>query len=687
MRHPLDLLPLLGLGALVIVALLASRAEAAAEQTPLNQIMPETLSVHVIDDFDRHNIGDHISLWTRGDPGAHVGIDLVPAARDGGGDATALRVNYRLGRDQRTRVGFRIALLGLDARRSDHLALWLRGANDTGFPAAVKIGFVRPSETRPELRESGGIVIDNVSGTWQRILVPLNAMSGIRHWRDLEEFILTIDSNRSGPPEGTLLVDDIALVETGESGPSAHDRVIPAEKKAWKAGFANVAEKNRSLAARLGGWPDKLIADTPLPGDDRAFLERLARDTWRGLAAFTDRNNGLPIDRIAFGGDSVAIEMARIGDYTSPTNIGLYLMAILAARELGLIDAEAARGRAEGILATLDSLETHEGFFFNFYDTTVLKRTSNFISSIDSAWLVAGLMVTRVAEPALADRAGRLIDAMDFSLLYDPVERLMSQGYYVNLDQPSAYHYGLFYTEARLASFVAIGKGDVPPKHWFAMLRTLGPEDTWQSQQPIDRRRAVLNGSQVVGGHYAFGGRRFVPSWGGSMFEALMPTLVIDEQRHAPNSLGANNEIHTEIQRQYVLDTLGYPVWGLSPSASLEPFGYAEYGVAPLGSLGYGAGVVTPHASALALETAPQAAIANLRRLAELFPIYGEFGFYDAVDPLTGRVAHTYLTLDQAMIFLALANVLADDVVQRTFADDPIAARALPILRKERFFE
>ena len=83
----------------------------------------------------------------------------------------------------------------------------------------------------------------------------------------------------------------------------------------------------------------------------------------------------------------------------------------------------------------------------------------------------------------------------------------------------------------------------------------------------------------------------------------------------------------------------------------------------------------------------PTDAIANLRELARRYPIYGEFGFYDAVEPSSGKVGYRYLTLDQGMLFLALANHLADHVVQRHFAADPIAARVLPMLAEEHFFE
>ena len=96
---------------------------------------------------------------------------------------------------------------------------------------------------------------------------------------------------------------------------------------------------------------------------------------------------------------------------------------------------------------------------------------------------------------------------------------------------------------------------------------------------------------------------------------------------------------------------------------------------------------MTPHAAALALAVEPAAAVANLREIARRYPAYGDFGFYDAVDPKTGAVAPVYLTLDQAMTFLAVANRLCDGCVQRHFAADPIAATALAVLRTERFFD
>jgi hypothetical protein len=170
------------------------------------------------------------------------------------------------------------------------------------------------------------------------------------------------------------------------------------------------------------------------------------------------------------------------------------------------------------------------------------------------------------------------------------------------------------------------------------------------------------------------------------MFEALMPTLVVDESRWAAASLGANDAAHVAVQQRFALEELGYPVWGMSPSA-IPGATYGEFGVKMLGTLGYEAGIVTPHASALALAVAPDAAIANLRKLAGFYDLYGDFGFYDAVEPRSGQVARAYLALDQAMTLVAAANYLKDHCIQERFASDPIVQKALPVVGLERFFD
>ena len=165
----------------------------------------------------------------------------------------------------------------------------------------------------------------------------------------------------------------------------------------------------------------------------------------------------------------------------------------------------------------------------------------------------------------------------------------------------------------------------------------------------------------------------------------MMPTLIIDEAKYAPQGLGLNDSRHVQIHMRYTLEELGYPVWGMSPS-SVPEGGYSEYGVKPFGSKGYKAGAVTPHATFLALEFAPDEAVKNARELVKRFPIYGEYGFYDAANVKTGLVAQKYLSLDQAMILISINNFLNHGAIRNRFRQDPIYEKARPFLTEEDFF-
>jgi hypothetical protein len=600
---------------------------------------------------------------------------------------TCMHFHYAFTTARETQVSFRIDLGDLDASAYDHVELWIKGDAD-GFSPSLKIGFRRPKPDLPRLVQDGTAIVNGIGDRWQRVVVPLNRMSGIGEWKHLRAFFVALEARRAGEARsGGYLIDDVALLKLGGPGPTIADEVVPRKKLAWERSVGGRAASSRLVRDRLSGWPTRLLADrATIPTSDSEFLERLARDTWRGLVALTDRENGLPVDHVELS-PSLEPPESRVGDYTNVTNIGLHLLAIVGAEELGLVTREDAIERLRKIFDTLDRLERHHGFFFNYYDTTSLERTSNFVSFVDSSWLTAGLMVVRSSFAELHDRASRLIDAGDYRFFYDDVAQQMSHGYYVNVPTRSEYHYGLLYTEPRLGSLIAIGKGDAPEDHWFALVRTYPPDADWQTQKPQGWRARTVRGHVVESGTYGWNGLRYVPSWGGSMFEALMPTLVLDELRFAPKSLGRNDEIHALVQSRYGREDLRSPVWGFSPSVNPTAPGYGEYGVKVLGSLGYGSGAVAPYAAALALGVMADEATADLRELARRYDVYGEYGFYDSVDPASGRVARQYLALDQSMIFISLANRLKDHCIQKRFAADPIAAHALAMIGDENFFD
>src|SRR5262249_11036377 len=160
-----------------------------------------------------------------------------------------------------------------------------------------------------------------------------------------------------------------------------------------------------------------------------------------------------------------------------------------------------------------------------------------------------------------------------------------------------------------------------------------------------------------------------------SMFEALMVTLFVPEERWAPESWGRNHPAYVRAQVAHGLEEACYGFWGFSPCEWPEG-GYATYGVDELGasadgyfsdndgvrgwtpSGAYSNGVVTPHASFLALRFVPHEAVANLRSLAARFPVYGPYGFFDSVNVSKGVVSNRVLALDQGTIMAALANAL-----------------------------
>lgn len=166
-----------------------------------------------------------------------------------------------------------------------------------------------------------------------------------------------------------------------------------------------------------------------------------------------------------------------------------------------------------------------------------------------------------------------------------------------------------------------------------------------------------------------------------------MHTLVLKERELAPEGLGMNNAAHVQGQIRYALEHEGQETWGMSPSSDAHG-GYSEFGAKPFGSRGYKPGVVTPHASVLTLEYAPKEAVANLRKLIKTYKeIYGEYGFYDAVDVKTGDVSRKYLALDQGMIFVALNNYLNNGAIRERFHSDPVLKKAEHLLTTEKFFE
>ncbi|HVC21151.1 MAG TPA: glucoamylase family protein, partial [Vicinamibacterales bacterium] len=552
------------------------------------------------------------------------------------------------------------------------------------------------------------------------------------------------------------------------------------------------------VVARRASVPRGFVGAAPISDADRDVLRLTARRAWHFFETFvTAEDHGLPPDN--FQEDPAPVVAHR----TSPTNIGLYLLSVIAARDFGWLGTVTTVERLETTLATMQRLERFHGHFYNWYDTRDLRPLDpKFVSAVDSGnlaghlialgvacrqmnaapaavvdWLGGiddGLRLTRhslrlladdrrthsvtrkdlegaldtlfsvVAElrgraghadphelvphadavvdiartlsaergdagsadvlacaaavrssleshrrdrdlvtpaagvapgPARGPLAGRLealievirtmVEAMEFGMLLDTDRQLLSIGYRVadgTLD-PSCYD--LLASEARLASFVAIAKGDVPARHWFHLGRAVA---------------AVDGGAALI-------------SWSGSMFEYLMPSLTM--RTPAGSLLDETSRIVVRRQVEYGVER-GLP-WGVSESAynvrnQELTYQYGSFGVPGLGlkrGLGDDA-VVAPYATALAAMIAPDAAVQNFAHLAGE-GASGRYGWYEALDYTPARlpegekvaVVRSYMAHHQGMTVIAIANVLHDGAMRARFHAEPIV-QATELLLHER---
>ncbi|WP_375696404.1 GH36-type glycosyl hydrolase domain-containing protein [Bartonella sp. AP331QHHD] len=529
-----------------------------------------------------------------------------------------------------------------------------------------------------------------------------------------------------------------------------------------------------------------------LSSKDEKKLRSIARRTWLYYATFVNaQNNHLPPDN--FQEDPEPLVAQR----TSPTNIGVYLLSIIAARDFGWIGFEETITRIECTLRSLAKMEKFRGHLYNWYETDTLRPLlPTYVSTVDSGNLAGHLVTLSSALSEWAekphvffqsDREGLsdvlaileetvreipdhqpslrslrqkieenitrfhdsiftfieqentipshiidlslaahdivhlvgeldhkiqtiesaralswakcLIDTcnahhndatahcdteklrkklnrlaimarqiafdMKFDFLEQPKRHLLSIGYRVQENKLDENCYDLLASEARLASFFAIAKGDIKLKHWFRLGRLLVP----------------------------IGGKGALLSWSGSMFEYLMPSLVMHEP--LGSLLDQTNRLIIRCQIQYA-HKRELP-WGISEAAfnardHLMNYQYAHFGVPNLGlqrGLSRNA-VIAPYASLLAAQYAPACAVANLKRLRDLGAL-GTYGYYDSVDFTPTRVKtgekyaiiRNYYAHHHGMSILALNNVIFQGRMRDRFHRDPVI-EATQLLLQER---
>ncbi|MEO5672653.1 MAG: glucoamylase family protein, partial [Ramlibacter sp.] len=420
--------------------------------------------------------------------------------------------------------------------------------------------------------------------------------------------------------------------------------------------------------APLGAWWASLPPprDNPMPEDEQHYFKKLGRDTWRYFErCVTAEENHLPPDNLQM------VPEPTVAGRTSPTNIGLYLTASCCAREFGWISTRELLDRLTATLDTVERLPKYRGHLFNWYDTRTLHvLLPAYVSTVDSGNL-AGLLVTvaqalralRAQEgatefkgqpEALAARCDALALAMDFRWLYDARRHLFHIGLRVAENELDAGYYDLLASEARLTSLLAIATGDVPRQHWQALGRPF----------------------------LTVGAQPGLKSWSGSMFEYLMPSLVMPEPRHGLLDTAARSAV----REQQAFGALRGLPWGVSESAYFAQdhslaYQYGPFGVprlalrrTPPSDL-----VVAPYATLMAAMFDPTAARENLEALEKLGG-RGELGMFESIDFTTQRqlleggstVVQTYMAHHHGMSIVALCNLLCGQAPRRWFGAAPL---------------
>lgn len=405
--------------------------------------------------------------------------------------------------------------------------------------------------------------------------------------------------------------------------------------------------------AVVNGSPSQLTAEAR-----EDALTRYAEATWRSIDEMA-QTTGLPADGLDRGPDGTWTPRL----WTSPTNIGGYLWCIVAAEELKLISREAAQSRSEEAIAAIERLKKHNGLLLSWYDPgsgmplskwpETQRDVDPFVSSVDNAWLEVGLRVTAARFEALRPRCAELWRSMSYNAFLSEPACGSAPGFHVGINVErgalTTSRYSILNSEARIITYLALLKGEVDLAFYKRLTRLPSAAESLTRSPP----------------------GRFFPSWGGSMFEALMVPLFVPEDEWSPEGWALSHREYVKEQISCGLEDLECGLWGFSPCMS--PSGhYREFGVGALAAngAGYSTGlsgpVVTPHAVFLALPYFRAEAHSALAAMEER-GLLTRYGFLDSLNTKTGTHASSILMLDQAMILASIANELSPGAMRRCF--------------------
>jgi hypothetical protein len=426
-----------------------------------------------------------------------------------------------------------------------------------------------------------------------------------------------------------------------------------------------------AAAPILALWASSWVVSALLNRPPRASSRTLRREDAEWLRGYGEKmcrffsdwssaaNNWLIPDRIREDGEAAMT--------LSPTNLGLLLNARVAALHFGVLTLEEFAFETTETLKVIQRMPKHRGHLLNWYNIETAESAGpRFVSTVDSGNLAAALWTLKQAALKLASEPGwskgiepetgaqlaeiastcdRLVRDMDFRFLYHRRRKVLTVGYDLDAGRLVPSYYDLLASESRIATFVAIAKGDIPQEAWFH----LGRAHTLCAGEPI------------------------LFSWTGTMFEYLMPTLWM---RHYPGTITHKNiRAVVKAQKEYARRR-GVP-WGISESACVGPDGNEAYGAFGIPALALNVSsadslVVSPYSVFLAAATDPAAALKNLKQMEE-YGWTGRYGFYEAIDysRAGGTVIRSWMAHHQGMSLLATCNLLFDQPFQRYFHAEP----------------
>ncbi len=401
--------------------------------------------------------------------------------------------------------------------------------------------------------------------------------------------------------------------------------------------------------------------------DDKNYVLEIGRKIWKFFDDnITKENNYLIPDNYQED------RKEKLVNRTSSTNIGLELLAIISAYDLGYISIEKAEELIINVVNIIKILSKWNGHLYNWYNIKTLEPLRpQYVSTVDSGNFVGYLYVLKQfliennLNQNIINDVDYLINETDFSKLYSTKNRLFSIGFSLEENKLTDSYYDFLASEARQASFIAIAKKDVPAKHWNNLSRTL---------TTLKQYKGLI-------------------SWSGTAFEYLMPNINI--KRYKGSLLDEASKFLILSQIEYS-KKLGIP-WGISESAfNLKDlnsnYQYKAFGIPWLG-LKRGLAddmVISPYSTFLSMMDVPKHAINNLRLL-EKEGLYDKYGFYESIDYTPSRlktdevssVVKTYMAHHQGLSLLSINNFLKDNILQKRFYNNP-EIEAIDILLQER---